>query len=59
MSSRRRFFREIAGYARGFFNNWAESEAPLPAKLGQSLRNRWRGVVTGEFCCGNHGAPGC
>ena len=46
-------------YVRGFFSNWREYDAPLATKLRLLVRNRWRGLVTLRFCCGNLGEPGC
>lgn len=53
------FFKELSRYTRDFFSNWAESDASVAGKVRQTVRNRWRGAVTGEWCCGNYGAPGC
>jgi hypothetical protein len=46
-------------YARSFWVNWKESDAPLGTKLRLTARNRWKGVATRKGCCGNHYEPGC
>jgi len=44
-------------YARWFFTNWREYDAPLSTKLVLTVKNRVRASRHG--CCGNHGQPGC
>lgn len=48
---------ELRARARDFFTNWRSSDAPLPTKLGVTLRNRARAALRG--CCGHPGQPGC
>jgi len=47
----------IGHFARWFFTNWREYDAPVSTKLGLTVRNRLRALRHG--CCGNHGEPGC
>ena len=54
----------VGDYAKQFFTNWSESDAPVGEKLWLTARNRARALTrtlgppfTG--CCGHHGEPGC
>ena len=54
----------LGEYARQFFTNWNESDAPFGRKLWLTGLNRSRALArtvgppfTG--CCGHHGEPGC
>jgi hypothetical protein len=52
--------RTLGDYARDFFKNWNEYEAPLPEKLRLALRNRTRAYLPPvKGCCGHPGEPGC
>lgn len=53
------FFAQLRSYGRAFFTNWTTYDAPLLTKVGLTLKNRTRAVVTLQGCCGNHGQPGC
>ena len=51
-------------YAREFYTNWTESDAPIPEKVWLTFVNRTRAffrTVGPPFtgCCGNYGEPGC
>jgi hypothetical protein len=54
----------LGDYARQFFTNWSEYDAPVGRKLWLTLVNRGRATArtlgppfTG--CCGRYGEPGC
>jgi hypothetical protein len=53
------FFAQLRSYGRVFFTNWTSYDAGFLTKVGLTLRNRTRAVVTLKGCCGNHGQPGC
>ncbi|HEX6231022.1 MAG TPA: hypothetical protein VF029_04870 [Actinomycetota bacterium] len=55
----RRIRRLLAERGRDFFTNWREYDAPLPTKLGLTLRNRVRALFSRAQCCGHAGQPGC
>jgi hypothetical protein len=59
MRPMRRFFALLAEYVRNFFTNWREYEAPVPTKLGLTVRNRARATFSRAQCCGHPGEPGC
>ena len=50
---------QLREHVRAFFTNWQEYDAGFWTKVGLTLRNRTRSVVTLQGCCGNHGQPGC
>ncbi len=53
------FMAELRSRGRAFFTNWSTYDAPLLTKVGLTVKNRTRSVVTLQGCCGNHGQPGC
>lgn len=53
------FFAQLRTHVRAFFTNWTTYDAPLLTKVGLTLKNRTRSVLTLQGCCGNHGQPGC
>jgi hypothetical protein len=59
MGDRGSFSEQLREHVRAFFTNWQEYEAGFWAKVGLTLKNRTRAVVTLRGCCGNHGQPGC
>ncbi len=46
-------------HGRAFFTNWTTYEAPVWTKLGLTVKNRTKALVSLHGCCGNHGQPGC
>ena len=50
---------QLREHVRAFFTNWQEYEAGFWTKVGLTLKNRTRSIVTLQGCCGNHGQPGC
>ena len=55
----RSFLGKLRDHTSWFFTNWKRSEAPVVTKVWLTVRNRTKGVVTGKFCCGHPGQPGC
>ena len=55
----RRFFRRPREHVLNFFTNWREYEAPVLTKLGMTVRNRARALLSTAQCCGHPGQPGC
>jgi hypothetical protein len=55
----RRFLRELRRYARQFFTNWREYDAPVTTKLRLAFRNRLHATFSRAQCCGHLGEPGC
>lgn len=53
------FSEQLGAHTRAFFTNWQEYEAGFWTKVGLTVKNRTRSVVTLKGCCGNHGQPGC
>lgn len=58
-SSEESFWAQLRSRGRAFFTNWDTYDGPLLTKVGLTLKNRTRAVVTLQGCCGNHGQPGC
>ncbi len=44
---------------RNSLTNWRQSELPLLARVGATLRNNWTKLRTRQSCCGHYGQPGC
>ena len=59
MGDRGSFSEQLRERVRAFFTNWQEYDAGFWTKVGLTLKNRTRSVVTLQGCCGNHGQPGC
>lgn len=55
----RRFYRLLREHVLNFFTNWREYEAPVLTKLGMTVRNRARALLSTAQCCGHPGQPGC
>jgi hypothetical protein len=53
------FRSQLRQRARDFFTNWRTYDGPFLTKLGLTLRNRTKSVVTLKGCCGHLGQPGC
>jgi len=59
MDDRGSFSEQLREHTQAFFTNWQEYEAGFWTKVGLTVKNRTRSVVTLKGCCGNHGQPGC
>ena len=53
------FFAQLRSYGRAFFTNWTTYDASARTKLGLTVKNRTKALVSLQGCCGNHGQPGC
>ncbi len=53
--------RTVGDYARDFFSNWNEYDAPLAEKVKLTVKNRFKAYAVPPIkgCCGNRGQPGC
>jgi hypothetical protein len=51
--------RSLGQYARDFFTNWGQYDAPLSRKVALTARNRLIAAALLRGCCGHHGEPGC